>query len=148
MDQQFIIRHQDGDITREVSAARILFGQKDGVWTVGLEIETEMTDEEGWPRLHLKDFPVGREDPRTSNQVEIRVPKGFDAGTQHTNLYFFDHCEPNDNVIKLSKLAGDEYLVEWTCTASDVDYYDARAQDNRIVVRCRATLVARIDYPW
>ena len=148
MEQQFIIHHQDGNITRKVNAACVLFKQEGGVWKIGLEVETEETDEDGWPQLHLMDFPVGAEDPRPRSQLEVRVPRGFDGQTRYTNLYFFDHGETNHNVIKLSKLPGDEYLLEWVCTGEDVNYYDERAQGNRITVRCKARVVDDIVYPW
>jgi hypothetical protein len=165
MDEQLVIRHQDGDIVRKVKPGKILFTQQGGTWRVGLEVtayqeyvyEGGEFDELKWfesengdCRIHLIDYPVGEDDPRSKAELEIRVPRGEDpdSGRIYTNLYFGEHFQPNDNVIKVRKLADGEYLVDWTCSSKDVDYYDHRAKDSGVTVRCRASVVDRILYPW
>jgi hypothetical protein len=161
MKEQFVIKHQDGDIIREVKSARIRFTLEDGTWKVGLELKTfrdyDPDDEgEGWEGdddpiiLHLMDFPVGPQDPRAKGHFEIAVPKGFDAeeGRYWANLYFGEHFQPDNSRIRVTRLPDDAYLVEWACTGEDVDYYDKRAKDNKIIVTARARVVDRIPYPW
>jgi hypothetical protein len=154
MSEQFVIRHQDGDITRPVKSGKIRFTRAEGTWRVGLELtsftEENLEEDDDPIVLHLMDYPVGAADPRGEESLEIRVPEGFaaDEGRYWTNLYFGEHFQPDDNRIRLTRLSDDEYLVEWTCTGEDVDYYDRRAKDNAITARGRARVVDHIQYPW
>ena len=78
MKEQFVIKHQDGDIVREVRSGSIRFRCDDGTWKVGLELKTcadydPEGEEPGWDDddpiiIHLLDYPVGEQDPRAEGQ--------------------------------------------------------------------------------
>lgn len=159
MDTFFKIKHQDRDIVKPVKVGKIRFSFLDGTWRVGLELRTfdefcmdepENWNEDDYITVHLQDYPVGNQDPRQTEHLEIRVPKGFDAeqGAHWTNLYFGEHFETNANIIKLTRDQEGSYLVNWTCTSDDVDYYDSRAKDNAIEISGKAHVVDQIQYPW
>jgi len=159
MESSFIIKHQDRDIVKPVKSAKIRFRFLDGTWRVGLELRTfdefdfdnpENWNEDDYITIHLQDYPIGTRDPRQSEHVEIRVPKGYDLeeGVHWTNLYFGEHFETNANLIKLTRDLDGSYLVNWTCTSDDVDYYDSHAKDNAIEIRGKAVVVEQIQYPW
>jgi hypothetical protein len=154
MNEQFVIRHPNGDITRPVRSGKIRFSPAEGIWRVGLELKSftdfNPEDDDDPILLHLMDYPVGPNDPRRLKSLEIHVPEGFaaDTGTYWTNLYFGEHFQPDDNRIRITRLAEGEYLVEWNCTGEDVDYYDRRAKNNAITARGRARVVDDIHYPW
>jgi hypothetical protein len=157
MENQILIRHQDGDIRREVRAAEILFRQEAGTWKVGLEIRTfedldleEAVEDEDLIVVHLMDYPVGTEDPRRKERLEISIPEGFytDTMARYTNLYLGEHFETDANRIAITRRSDTEYDVEWTCKSDDIDYYDVRAKENPIRICCSARVVDRITYPW
>src|SRR5262249_4986951 len=119
MKEQFVIKHQDGDIVREVRSGSIRFRCDNGTWKVGLELKTcadydPEGEEPGWDDddpiiIHLLDYPVGEQDPRAEGQVEIKVPRGFDPEQSRywTNLYFGEHFQPDNNLIRITKLPDD-----------------------------------------
>src|SRR5215510_14729341 len=85
MEDHFTIKHQDRDIIKQVKSGKIRFHFANGAWHVGLELRTlgdfNMDDpatwnEEDYILIHLQDYPVGEEDPRTNKEFEITVPRG------------------------------------------------------------------------
>ena len=154
-----MIAWTDRDIVKPVKSGKIRFSFVDGTWRVGLELRTfdelNFDDPENWNEddymtIHLQDYPIGNQDPRQAGSVEIRVPKGYDPeeGVHWTNLYFGEHFETNGNLIKLKRAQDGSYLVNWTCTSDDVDYYEHRAKDNAIEISGKAEVVDQIQYPW
>ena len=88
MEELFTIKHQDRNVIKEVKSGKIRFHRTDGVWHVGLEMRTfgdfslddsSEWNEEDYITIHLQDYPVGEEDPRTKEELEFTVPCGFDV---------------------------------------------------------------------
>jgi hypothetical protein len=158
MEGRFVIRHQDGDIVRPMRAGKVLFREDEGTWTVGLELKSfvdlmELQTASGEVQepmiLHLIDYPVGPQDPREKEVLEIYVPEGFDTEAMQNwvNFYYGEHFQTDDNRIRLARLSEGTYSVEWTCRAEDVDRYDAGAQDNLISVSGTVRVTDDIQYP-
>lgn len=75
-------------------------------------------------------------DPAAGLDAFVLAPENDGDGP---SLYFGWHVPLSNNRLKLKKEDG-AYNVYWTATADDVEYYDDRARDNKVVINCRLNL--------
>src|SRR5207244_13414583 len=108
MENQILIRHQEGDIRRDVRSAELLFRREADTWRLDLASRTfeaadpnDAAEAAGLIQIHLVDYPLGTEDPREKDHLDLSIPEGFDSDTMsvYTNLYLGEHFPTDENQI-------------------------------------------------
>ena len=65
------------------------------------------------------------------------VPASWDDEKQDqvSCLYYCEHCDLNKNVLRFLERDGNKFLVHWTATTRDVNYYDGSKPDTKFELK-------------
>ncbi len=65
------------------------------------------------------------------------VPTSWDDEKQAnvSSLYYCEHGDLNKNVVRFLEQQGNKFLVHWTATTTDVNYYDGSKPDTKVEVK-------------
>jgi hypothetical protein len=136
MADSFQITNDDETIDHGVATAHIRFLREGHKWHVGLEIASA-DEEDDQAILHLKDYPIETNDPRSEPlRIEILEDSSDDP---RTNLYRYEHNNTENNQIQINPLGNGKFHVHWSGRG---DLYD-----DRFHIECTAVEVNSIDYP-
>ncbi len=134
------VHHQTGRADYRVTRAEYGFIDDE----LYIEIDAEPSSEHGLAFLKSLSLELNGLPVRTSEIVdcvgrEFHLPTSRNddpnIGTDRfTNLYLGEHYDVDENVITISDDNG--ITLEWTGVAPDVRFYDERAKDNRIELKC------------
>jgi hypothetical protein len=137
MPPKFEITNEGETVDLGPASASICFFRDEAAWRVGLEIVSGPDQEENEVILHLKDYPVEVNDPRTQ-AVRINIHYD-DADDRRTNLYSQMHDKTEKNRILVEPNGDGKYRVRWSGQGDMLS--------DQFKIDCIANEVERIDYP-
>lgn len=134
------VHHQTGRADYHVTRAQ--YGFIDD--KLYIEIDAKPSSEHGLAflgslALQLNGLPVGTSEITDCVGREFHLPTSQNDDPtididRFTNLYLGEHYDVDENVITISNDNG--IILEWIGVAPDVRFYDERAKDNRIELKC------------
>ncbi len=68
---------------------------------------------------------------------QFSIPAAWDDEKQdHVScLYYCEHGDLNKNVVRFLERQGNKFLVHWTATTTDVNYYDGSKPDTKVEIK-------------
>jgi hypothetical protein len=141
----FVLHRFNGDETYAVKKATIEAFEKDHGIDLFLYVDTRAK-----PIQTLPD--TAELDGRPNAEVHVRlkkldasklvgrrfsVPAGYSEELEdHVALiYYCDHADLNRNVVRILEQQGNQFLVHWTGTTTDVNYYDGSKPDTKVEIK-------------
>lgn len=69
-------------------------------------------------------------------EQEFTISKGQDKDRSDwtARIYYFEHQDVNDNMLKMKYGGNGSFYTHWTGVTADISYYDGTKQDTRIEV--------------
>ncbi|MCR9142477.1 MAG: hypothetical protein NXI24_09515 [bacterium] len=132
------IGHQDGPLRYEVASAiltcRELSPDYLQAW---LEVRAKADPSSPMERLGPPNFNLdGFVIPRGRGRIRLNL-----KDSENYRMYMAAHDSLFNNRIGLEIIAPDRVWIDWSCSSEDINYYDDRAADNDISIRCVAELI-------
>ena len=94
------------------------------------------------PKLYLENIGISKNSFIKTQRNEIDIPLGWEAESGEekeydiARIYIGQHHPLNKNTIVLERLKSDLVKLTWCSEASDFNYYDERAKDNKLELSC------------
>ena len=129
---RFILHRFNGDEEFPLGAATILASRTEDGIRVGLDAETggaairtvpDTAGDPASPRAEVA-FIVESLDPLRLVGRKFVVPRGSTWDDDLASLYYYEHEDLNDNTVEFLDRRHNMFLVRWTGTARDVNFYD------------------------
>lgn len=140
-ENSVLIHHQDGLCEYRIADVRLrLIGG-----SLDIEIKTDKNRDcplggLGAPRLYVESATVAARSIATLQYEKVVVPVGWDTDEASKDdnifrIYLGAHFAMDNNVLSIERVGSDEFLIAWDADSVDLNYYDDKAQRNRIEVR-------------
>ncbi|MBN9523821.1 hypothetical protein J0H58_35810 [bacterium] len=146
MEVDTLVLHRfNGDEVYAVKSPTITASEEDGAVELLLYVDTKAKP--------IRTLPDTAElDPRPNAEVYITlkaldvsklvgrrfsVSAAWDDEKQDyvSCLYYCEHGDLNRNVVRFLERQGNKFLVHWTATTTDVNYYDGSEPDTKVEIK-------------
>jgi len=70
------------------------------------------------------------------DNLTITIPESYDEELEDyvTVMYYCEHQDLDNNVVEIKRINDSLFNVNWTCTTTDVNYYDGSKPDTKIEI--------------
>jgi hypothetical protein len=141
----FVLHRFNGDEIYAVNSATITASEEDGAVELFLYVDTRARSIQTLPDTAELHQQPNAEVSITLKKLDVAklagrrfsVPTSWSEEKQdHVScLYYCEHGDLNKNVVRVLEQQGNEFLVHWTGTTTDVNYYDGSKPDTKVEIK-------------
>lgn len=141
----FVLHRFNGDEIYGVKSATIDVFERDGAIELFLYVNTKVKPVKTLPdtaELHTRPnaevyITLKKLDVTKLVGRRFSIPESWsdEKGDHVSCIYYGEHNDIDRNVVRFLEQQGDKYLVRWTGTTTDVNYYDGSKPDAKVEIK-------------
>jgi hypothetical protein len=140
-----VLHRCNGDEIYGVKSATITASEEDGAVELLLYLDTKAKPIQTLPDTAELDPQPNAEVYITLNKLDVSklvgrrfsIPTSWsDEKQDHVScIYYCEHGDLNRNVVRFLEQQGNKFLVRWTGTTTDVNFYDGSRPDTKVEIK-------------